>query len=221
MNEKILVGTYHKTGTNLLNSVFRDFAERTGKNFINISMQESAEGYNILFSHESNFNKYDYPAIHVIRDPRDITISGERYHILGAEKTKEEWLNGGYSDKLRSIKDYGDRLLYEAEVSTKWTCSQIIKNLNKGYLMIKYEYLYLDIENDFEYISSISEHFSMSEEERKVFKESFIKNHPKNIGKDFVHIHNGGIEQYKNLDPSVLEALNTMLSDEISLLGYL
>lgn len=221
MNEKVLVGTYHKTGTNLLYSIFFNFAGKTNKNFINISVQENMDNCNILFSHNSNFDGYEYPGIHIVRDPRDITISGERYHILGAEKTKEEWLNDGYSDELNSIKDYGDRILYEAKISTKYTCSQIVKNLNKGYLMVKYEDLYLDIDNNFECIRNISEHFNMTEEEFKIFKECFISNHPKNIKKDFIHISNGGIEQYKDLDPDTLNALNATLHDEISLLGYL
>ncbi len=60
--------------------------------------------------------------LHIIRDPRDVLLSGARYHAvapLGREKfltkTHDEWGGRNYKEQLQHLPDLASKLLFEME----------------------------------------------------------------------------------------------------------
>lgn len=111
--------------------------------------------FDIFFQDKSYFdfqNLSNYKGLHIIRDPRDIIVSGCFYH----QKSPEKWLHikkskfGGltYQDKLNSYSSFDDQLIFEMENSSRKTI-QDIKNWNYNnlrFIEIKYEDLIQDID---------------------------------------------------------------------------
>ena len=84
---------YHKAGTVLLGNVFKDISQNFGWRFRAYRGKQNQQPRNcdiVLFCHSlvdfTNFHN-DYIGIHIIRDPRDIIVSGYLYH----KKTSEKW----------------------------------------------------------------------------------------------------------------------------------
>ena len=90
--KQIHIYTHHKIGTALTSKVFRDIATYYGLTFTD------APGYN---AHEENadivhywhsqvsdkIRESEHKGVHIIRDPRDVIVSGYLYH----QRCKEEW----------------------------------------------------------------------------------------------------------------------------------
>lgn len=90
---KICIFTYHKTGYWFLYKVFSQISEAMDWKFQRLlGMQKDLPNDSdvVLFAHSlidlSHVSK-PYLGIHVIRDPRDIIVSGYLYH----RRTKEKW----------------------------------------------------------------------------------------------------------------------------------
>ena len=85
----LLVGTHHKTGTVWMQKIFRDLAVRLGMEYRArkaASPSNRAENAgSIFFSDDSVFSEDAlagrFSGLHLIRDPRDIIISGAYYHM--------------------------------------------------------------------------------------------------------------------------------------------
>ena len=88
----VLIGTHHKTGTVWMKNVFSAFAEEFGYRFHNVEVQKDFPREDFLFAPHSRFSEDlkqgDYRGLHLIRDPRDMVLSGVRYHL----DSKEKWL---------------------------------------------------------------------------------------------------------------------------------
>ncbi|MEL6958565.1 MAG: sulfotransferase domain-containing protein [Pseudomonadota bacterium] len=128
----ICIGTHHKTGTIWMRKVWRLISSDQNIPFMQMyrarKMEELAEsGPHIVVNWSSGFppKMMNHPAsrfIHIIRDPRDVLLSGMRYHRiapLGNEKflreTREEWGGGNYQDHLNALPDDHARLMFEME----------------------------------------------------------------------------------------------------------
>ncbi len=91
----IFLFCYHKTGTVLLSKIFSSIAKRLELNFAQVYgyCDTLDHDYDIvLFSHSlASFDVLNraYKGLHIIRDPREILISGYLYHL----RTKEAWCN--------------------------------------------------------------------------------------------------------------------------------
>jgi len=119
----ILIGAHHKTGTNWLSAIFRTICDNF--NFIMLEGESPvATGrFDIFFQDHSAFDenllKQSFRGLHMIRDPRDVIISGCFYH----QHASESWLHikrkrfGGlsYQEKLNSYSEFSDQLLFEME----------------------------------------------------------------------------------------------------------
>lgn len=79
--------------------------------------------------------------MHIIRDPRDVLLSGMRYHRiapLGNEKflreERAEWGDKNYQDHLNALPDDHARLMFEMENKHDKTASEMLKwrDLNAG-----------------------------------------------------------------------------------------
>lgn len=133
----IMLGTYHKTGTVWLKRVAQDAANMLGWTFIDGARETPSEAFKapaILFDQDSRFAPEYYQmgrlfGFRMIRDMRDVVISGAHYHL----KSTEAWLDdpqdyyGGQSYR-QLLQGAGTlRQLYELEMRhiASYTWSQI------------------------------------------------------------------------------------------------
>ena len=125
------VGTHHKTGTLWMRAVFRRLARLIGVPG-HVVYPRTPEAKvapprerAILMSWSSRFpawllDRQDVRVLHLIRDPRDVLLSGMRYHRHAGEKGEaflhapREELDGlTYQQHLNALPDDAARLTYE------------------------------------------------------------------------------------------------------------
>lgn len=147
----ICIGTHHKTGTIWMRKVFRLIANEQDIPFMQCyrakRLADAAEtGPQIIVNWSSSFPKplmdMDHARfLHVIRDPRDVLLSGMRYHRiapLGNEKflreERDEWGGKNYQDHLNAMPDDHARLMFEMENKHDKTVGEMLKwfDLNAG-----------------------------------------------------------------------------------------
>ena len=154
LQNKILVGTHHKTGTVWLHTIFRDICAFHSLKYLKNELDCHIHEYDILFDGHSNFQfellKEPHKGIHLIRDPRDIIVSATFYH----QKSKEKWLHlprqefdgMTYQEKINSFSSFDDKMLFEMDNSA----GKNIKDIkdwnynNPNFIEVKYEDLIKD-----------------------------------------------------------------------------
>src|SRR5579862_798041 len=129
MHNCAIIATYHKSGTLWMEETFGDICKRRNIRFSNIEADESINAENcaspivVAFPH-STIDKYKwildqkpYSILHLIRDPRDIIISGMHYHRKAGEKwlhvPREQFGGLSYQIKLNSLRTEKERYLFE------------------------------------------------------------------------------------------------------------
>ena len=155
MKNKILVGTHHKTGCAWIGNIFQKIAKELKLDFQKNSIAKNNQNWNIFFDGHSHFDfRYletlNYKGFHIIRDPRDIIISGSFYHC----KSDEKWLHikrkefGGltYQEKINSYSNFDDKMLFEMDNCAFQTIEDIKSwnYYNSNFIEVKYENLILD-----------------------------------------------------------------------------
>lgn len=165
----ICIGTHHKTGTIWMRKVFRAIANTQDIPFMQmyraIRLADVAQtGPQIIVNWSSSFpqqlmDMQHARFLHIIRDPRDVLLSGMRYHRiapLANEKFLREpnpaWAGKNYQDHLNALPDDHARLLFEMENKHDQTVGEMLRwqDLQKGAETrtadIKYEDLIEDTE---------------------------------------------------------------------------
>ncbi len=150
----IVVGTHHKTGTEWMGDVFRTISHLMQFKFYNGVQPSLGAGDQIFLQVDSAFNLPKLPpyrGLHIIRDPRDVIISGAAFHEKTAE---EEWLlepkgefgEMSYQEKLRSLDSLHDKLVFEMNGRGKKTIHQMTawNYRNENFYEVKYEDLVVD-----------------------------------------------------------------------------
>jgi hypothetical protein len=108
----------------------------------------------VLLNYHSAFDQnvlsMPYRGMHLIRDPRDVIVSGCFYH----QRSSEEWLHvplerlGGrtYCDSIVSLPSLDQKLLFEMEFIGEITIKDMLKwnYSNKSFYEVKYESLISD-----------------------------------------------------------------------------
>jgi hypothetical protein len=138
----LCVGTHQKTGTIWMQQVFK--ALSAALDLPKFSMWKRAvkrlpsEGRVLGTNWDSAFpqallDRNDVLFLHIIRDPRDVLLSGARYHETASAK-KEDWLHEPradfdgltYQQKLLSVADPEERILFEMEHKHAETLQQML-----------------------------------------------------------------------------------------------
>lgn len=113
------VSTHHKVMTTYFNAVLRLLGWGLRSNYQQVNLEQPDPGSRLVLSAHG---KLDLPAlkpyrgVHVMRDPRDMIVSGYHYHLW----TREKWVHRpdehgvSYQQKLRA-KDKRDGLFMEID----------------------------------------------------------------------------------------------------------
>lgn len=94
-NFPIYIFTHHKTGTVLATNVLKEISDFLGLKLCRVYgyCDEIPDGYDVvIFEHSLVSNKIlssSFRGVHIIRDPRNVLISGYQYH----RHTEELWCN--------------------------------------------------------------------------------------------------------------------------------
>lgn len=107
----IFVATHHKVMTTYFNAVLRLLSFGLKRQFQRVHIEQPAAGSQVVLSMHSKLDLPklgDYRGVHIMRDPRDMIISGYHYH----KWTHEEWVHRpddegvSYQQKLNSANKY-------------------------------------------------------------------------------------------------------------------
>ncbi len=143
-----------------MNRIFRIISKRLGLIFYNtkkVGIYDNSvpvNDYHIIFQPHSYFNLNilpEFKAMHLIRDPRDIAISGCFYHLHSNEillhKPHPKLGGISYHDKINSLHNFDDKLLLEMEQTAARTINNIINwNYNQpNCIEVKYEDIIDDV----------------------------------------------------------------------------
>jgi len=128
----IYIFGYHKCGTKLLGKVFLQMALKYGWEYKSIpgSVNEMPNADVVFFLHSQvDYNKLPekFIGIHMVRDPRDIIISGYLYH----KRTIEEWcINENFQTEdpiVYNALEEEDAIIFEMNHYGKWTIEDMLK----------------------------------------------------------------------------------------------
>ncbi len=157
---KILIGTHHKTGTIWLGSIFNEicfihsliFHHRIRVH--NGKKENLPTHYDIYFENHSAFDLDSigtpFRGLHMIRDPRDVIISGCFYHQKAVEKwlhlPRKEFQGLTYQQKINSYNNIDDQILFEMKNYGRKTIEDMLlwDYTYSSFYEIKYENLILD-----------------------------------------------------------------------------
>jgi hypothetical protein len=152
-DKKILIATHHKTGCVWMTRIFRSIAQKYG-----LKMFEHApnpeQPWDIFVEGNSQFDFDALPAdllgLHIIRDPRDVIVSGAFYR----EKSDESWLhepnkqygNMTYQQKIKSLPTVEEKMTFEMEHVGQYTIENMCRwnYQDPRFFETKYEELIAD-----------------------------------------------------------------------------
>lgn len=154
---KIFVGTFHKTGTVLMYRILDQASKRLDRVLWRKDLDEQTpENWTICFHDHSQFG--DEPGLNpvrgvlVVRDPRDVIISGAHYHCEAFER----WLNepnpafGGasYRERISALPTDDDKYLFEMEHTGADTIRQMLAAIEAypQFRVFKFEDLVTDLD---------------------------------------------------------------------------
>lgn len=207
----ILLGSYHKSGTVWLKNWFDEWAKQTSRNLVNVKNERKVwkELSNtnlknfIIFQNHTQFPRINGKAlgIRIIRDPRDIILSGARYHKVSTEawlhKRRLKYGLKTYCEKINTFQSFEETIDFEMRNAGKHTIDEMISFDTPGFLTVKYEDLFRDF-NKHEIVGKISEHLLLKKNDTIALIEAFQRTHFLYSKKRNEHIFNAYPEQWKS-----------------------
>lgn len=238
---KILLGTYHKTGTVWLASIFEEICHKTGRVWIDLSEIywgreeamlepiESAPAGAVIFEYHSKFpaipDPSRYRGLRMVRDPRDVIISSVRYHRKSGEswlhETKEEFDGKTYQEYLNQITDPLEAFQFELDHIGGYSIGEMVQFKNPQlFIPAKYEEMIADVSMILWHQAFVDLGFQGYELPiclKATWKNSLFGAKSKGGS----HILNGASYQWKEgCTKEMLEAFYSKFPDACSILGY-
>lgn len=231
-HETLLVGTYHKTGTVWLQRVFMDAAERLALPFAE-SHNAPKEGHQysgIVMDGHCRFSESmlggDNAGFRMIRDPRDVVISGAHYHM----KSEESWLHeplpalGGqtYQQAILAEPDTAARYIFEARQVANATTRDMVRDCKRlsGFVTVRYEDWIAD--ETMAGFASVMGQMGLSAEECYIAKQAFHRWSLFGRGNNVdAHARSGKAAQWRTIfTRQIAEAFLEVHGDALITLGY-
>lgn len=135
LDHKVFIGSFHKTGTVLMGSIWRRAAKRLefGLWIKHEQPEPPATSWLVCFHHHARFgtepDRVPHRGLLMIRDPRDIIVSGMHYHCASVEawlhKPQERFAGRSYQQALLACEGAEARLLFELEYAGGATIRQM------------------------------------------------------------------------------------------------
>ncbi|SLN17322.1 sulfotransferase domain-containing protein [Pseudooctadecabacter jejudonensis] len=140
----LCIGTHHKTGTVWMRRTFHRFATSRDIPVVRVNgkstpadLPERGPALVVNWSSDIPTAILDLPetrALHMIRDPRDVLISGARYHLTaktGNEKwlarPRDQWGGMNYQEKINSLTRPLDQMRFEMHHKHKATLREMLR----------------------------------------------------------------------------------------------
>ena len=234
----IVVCTHHKTGTVWMAEIFRALKRKYKLKLHSGKQAELPADADIFLQDHS---RVDLDALrsrgrpvrvlHVIRDPRDVIISGCFYHL----KTTEKWANtprqefGGrnYRETISALPTDHDKLVFEMKHTGMHTITDMVNWNYKDpdVFEVKYEDLIGDV--DYKFFRPMMQFLGFDGEQLddvlKIVHEHslFGGATPQSASKDPVHVRSGESRQWpKTFTPELKAAFKEIHPDALQKLGY-
>lgn len=242
----VCVGTHHKTGTVWMRKVFRLGTNKMGLTRINLGSFAPAsevpdDGHAVLVNWYSKFDETlltrpDLRGIHLIRDPRDVLLSGARYHQIAPLKgekplhTPLKRLGGRtYQEHINSLPDDREKLLFEMENYHRETVSQMLAwNYDRpNFMELRYEDLIQD--TDCSLFSQALDFLGYAGEEKEAFLDLYwehslfggLKTEESRKGFLAAHVSSGKAQQWaRKLPRDIAEIYAERYGEALIALGY-
>ena len=207
MDNLIIFCTHHKTGTVLFKEILKEISKEFQFKLQICNQSELCDDTHIWFEWHSNVDfeqiKRPYRCIHIIRDPRDVVVSGYFYHL----RCEEDWCitpradfnNRSYQDILKSL-DQDKGIKFEMKHIAKMTIEQMLcwNYKNKYVLELKFEYLMLKYKRSFK---KIFKHVGFPRHMipycLEIADRHNINKFPESKIKKIKHIHSKGLNKWK------------------------
>jgi hypothetical protein len=155
--ERVLVGTHHKCGTVWMMNIFSAVCNRLSLVFYNGEQRHLPRHYDVFFQDHSNFRLSrlagPHRGLHLIRDPRDVIISGVFYH---ERCTSERWLTESnpqrqgrsYQQILAGLPSLEEKIIFEMAHCSGGAIRDMLdwNYANSKFYEAKYEDLIEDVE---------------------------------------------------------------------------
>ncbi|HHS89338.1 MAG TPA: hypothetical protein ENJ26_03110 [Rhodobacteraceae bacterium] len=241
----LCVGTHHKTGTVWMRSVFREISEVLNIPLMGIHRPRKYtripdEGRVIVVNWGSRFapelwDRPDARFFHLIRDPRDVLLSGARYHETTAMRTERflyeprDDLGGkSYQEHLRSLPGLEEKLAFEMAEAHRRTLAEMLDwpYGHQRALDLRYEDLIVDTKARL--FAEVLEFFGFAAEEIEKGCKIFVKNSLFGgladggvSGRSASHVKSGKPAQWMRALPAATARLyHEKHADDLIALGY-
>ena len=234
----IVVCTHHKTGTVWMADVFRAIKRRYKLKLHSGKQSELPADADIFLQDHSRVDLNALRArgrpvrgLHVIRDPRDVVISGCFYHL----KTTEKWANtpkdefGGrnYRETISALPTDHDKLVFEMKHTGMKSISDMLKwnYQDPDIFEARYEDLIGDAE--FRHFRPMMQFLGFDGADLEAVLQ-IVHDHslfggasPTTPGKDPVHVRSGESRQWQRIfTPELKAAFKDIHPDALQRLGY-
>jgi len=236
-----VIATHHKTGSVWMTTTFRAICAKLDMPFVNIGLETKIEADRCIppvafsDSHASFrhcrwiLNHENVRIFHLIRDPRDVVISGMHYHRTSSEKwlftPRDKFGGETYQAKLNRLPTEHERYVFEMDFAGGNTIRRMAGwNYGKSNSFeCRYEDLIRDFEGDL--FVKIAAHLGYGEGEldlcRKTFWDLAIFGGKSRRRHEIRHVRSGETGQWQGVfDRSLGEEFVARFGDVLVRLGY-
>ena len=234
----IVVCTHHKTGTVWMADVFRAIKRQFKRKLYSGKQADLPPDADIFLQDHSKVDLQSLRdrgrpvrCVHMIRDPRDVVISGCFYHV----KTTEKWANtpraefGGknYRESIAALETDHDKLVFEMEHTGMKSITDMVNWNYKDPDVFEVRYEDLIDDSDFKIFRPMM-HFLGFEGDDLEAALKIVHDHslfgnakPQSEGKDPAHVRSGEKRQWpKTFTPELKAVFKKIHPDVLQKLGY-